>query len=55
MPLLRNVFYILVYLMNVKNVEDLVTLQKIVHVLQLGMAKDQMSTVNNLGVRRFLI
>jgi hypothetical protein len=55
MPLLCNAFYILVYLINVENVKDLVILQKIVHVLQLGMAKDWMSIVKNLGVRRFMI
>jgi len=55
MPLLCNAFYILVYLINVENIEDLVTLQKIVHVFQLGMAKDRMSIVNNFGMKRFLI
>jgi hypothetical protein len=55
MPLLCNAFYILVYLINVENIEDLVTLQKIVHVFQLGMAKDWMSTINNFGMKRFLI
>jgi hypothetical protein len=40
MPLLCNAFHVLVYLINVENIKDLVTLQKIVHVFQLGMAKD---------------
>jgi hypothetical protein len=52
MPLLCNAFHILVYLINV---EDFITLQKIVRVFQSGMAKDHMSVVNNLEVRMFVI